>query len=260
MEYLKLMDIEKGIKSMELNLNDKEFFDKVKLKGDQVFINPTPLYKYEEIIEGKEICFGNTGKTNKMLAVDDNTFMSYGHFTNQMYTAKKIFINYFLDNKSKILYELSKIQDENDLIRLEESLYFELYKLLKESLYNKKLYYNQVRKIINLYLEHIVTMAIEIENRKQLVPLLYLPLDKVTLNSVLNESEIAMFNLGKNPTMGSVKIKPTYLAIQKLILNKSMKISNLLGSDFYRIYFDLMWGERFNSDGTNLFLTNPAKK
>ena len=150
--------------------------------AESIFLNPSVLYRFEDIIRGVTV----NGVRKK--AVDINTTqafgkkLTYGNFYENKKKAMEVCDEFILSNKDRILKELqSRIRTRKEMnafgnelsMGLQQALLaYSTPSLIRES-------YNRTRKIVDLYLEHIVSMADEIdsETRKQLVPLLFQPID-----------------------------------------------------------------------------------
>lgn len=221
--------------------------------ANTIFLNPKVQYSYDEIISGVKV----KGKT--MQAVDQSTFQAFGRFTENMFKVTDIYINYFLSNKISIINSLNSAKSENDLNRIEGKIYAEIYsELLKNTDVNRLNSYNRIRKPINLYIEHIVSMTMEITNRETLTPLLYLPLDKFIFGSEYTLSDYERKNLKVDPNkgFGQVKEENHYYVLQSYFKRKSEAFSVKLGVKFNRIYFDMFWKDRYLTHAGNLFLSN----
>ena len=120
--------------------------------------------------------------------------------------------------------------------------------------------YNRVRKIIDLYLQHLVSMARELDNvRKRIIPFLFLPLDsKIFISKdIFTEDELKRAGINRNSSYGSLKSRDKYDLLQNLLIDKSIKLSEK-DNNFSPVYFDLIWQSknkipRYRSWGNNLF-------
>jgi len=127
----------------------------------KIFLNPSVLYKYEDIIKGVTV----NGIRKK--AVDINTTqafgkkLNYGNFYDNKIKAMEVFDEVFLTKQDHIINELQQVRTREEIDVFEHKLFMSLQEallpystptLLKES-------YNRIRKIVDLYLEHIVAMG-----------------------------------------------------------------------------------------------------
>ncbi len=111
----------------------------------------------------------------------------------------------------------------------------------------------------NLYIEHIIAMATELNGyRANLIKLLFLPLDSQMFQSIhlFTDNELYRHGVNRDSTFREVKSKSQYMALQELLSAKADIISKDIRQQFFRIYFDLLWNNRHNREGSNLFLTN----
>lgn len=238
---------------------DKSMLIKALEKGKQIFTNPKPLYCYDEIITGVNI----SGKNMK--AVANNTFMAFGYpLDENAKKVKKVYEEYFISNKPTIIKELINVNSLDDMDYVERAIYEEIYSKLIGIKADKLDSYNRIRKPINLYLEHIISMCNLIENiqRKRLVEYMFLPMDKFIFNSphIFNDNEKRKWHISDKAGFGIVRTEELFYEMQNTLVEKAQNISKELNEDFYRIYFDMFWGNRIESEGANLFLSNLSKK
>lgn len=238
---------------------DKNILIKALTKGKEIFIEPKSLYSYDEIITGVNI----KGKTMK--AVANNTFMAFGYPLNE--NAKKVkstYEEYFIENEANIIKELINVDTLKDMDDLEKEIYNDIYSKLTNINAEKLDSYNRIRKPINLYLEHIVSMCDSIDNtqRKKIAPHMFLPMDKFIFNSeyIFSEFEKKKWRINGDVGFGVVRTEELFYEMQNSLIEKAKAASELLQEDFYRIYFDMFWGNRIESQEGNLFLSNLNKK
>lgn len=225
-----------------------------------IFLNPSVIYQYEDIIRGVPV----NGTRKK--AVNLNTTqafgkkLTYGNFYENKKKAMEVFDNFFLSQKERIINELhSHIRTREAMDAFEYELYMSLQKKLlvysTPSLIEES--YNRIRKIVDLYLEHIVSMASEIESetRKLLAPLLFLPVDSWIIGNelIFDNKSISKWGLTRKSSFGSVRKKAVYDEMQRYLVEKAKEISRLLKAEFHVIYFDVFWGNRLKTPGGNLF-------
>jgi len=228
--------------------------------AESIFLNPSVLYRFEDIIRGVTV----NGVRKK--AVDINTTqafgkkLTYGNFYENKKKAMEVCDEFILSNKDRILKELqSRIRTRKEMnafgnelsMGLQQALLaYSTPSLIRES-------YNRTRKIVDLYLEHIVSMADEIdsETRKQLVPLLFLPIDSWIIRNeiIFDDESIDCWGLTRASSFGDIRTKDLYDEMQKYIEEKADKATRMLGKRFNAIYFDIFWGNRLNMPGGNIF-------
>lgn len=238
---------------------DKSILMKALEKGKQIFTNPKPLYSYDEIITGVNI----SGKNMK--AVANNTFMAFGYpLDENAKKVKKVYEDYFISNKSIIIKELINVNSLYDMDYVERTIYKEIYSKLIDIKAEKLDSYNRIRKPLNLYLEHIISMCNLIDNiqRERLVQYMFLPMDKFIFNSphIFNDNEKRKWHISDKAGFGIVRTEELFYEMQNTLVEKAQNISKELDEEFYRIYFDMFWGNRIESEGANLFLSNLSKK
>ncbi|MEI6336153.1 MAG: hypothetical protein WCS87_16460 [Methylococcaceae bacterium] len=233
-------------------------------KGKEIFLNPSPTYSYEDIIGGVTV-LGSCQRRKEMRAVESNSFISY-RFKGEANKIIDLYIKCFIENKDEIIEKLLKANDRAEIANLADHLRIKIINAYKKENFKTTAdinSYNRVRKIIDLYFEHIAAMSIETTNhRESLIPLLSLPLDSKILgcDEIFTDNELKQMSLKRKNTYGSIQKKEIYIKLQNLLINKAQLIS----PEFYVIYFDLIWGvggsqnliPRYKSRGRNLFETN----
>jgi len=225
-------------------------------KGESIFIKSQKLYSYDSIINGCMVS-GANGKAEKMYAVAQNTWRGFHKLDKQGMGSKDIFVPYFNKNRENIISELKSINTVEELDEFEDKITKQLKGMLMKCIKNNMLdSYNKVRKPVDLYIEHIVSMAEEftVTERERLIPLLFLPLDSQIFASeyIFSVKELYSFGLKRGSTFQDVYSNKVYKAMQNSLLQKLIKITG----NFHRIYFDFFWNERYKKSGANLFETN----
>ncbi|AKN33765.1 hypothetical protein Ccar_24240 [Clostridium carboxidivorans P7] len=228
-------------------------------KAKKVFFNPSPLYNYDSIAQGC-VVKDEYGDEWTMSAIDRSIWRGFHRVNNNEDGPKKVYIQYFIENKVKITDTLKKINSKDELNELSNYLYYELNDLLKENIKDDKLVYNRVRVPIDLFLEHVVSMAIELNDcRKKLIPFLFVPLDEHTIRNCFNEKQLIKDNLNIISRIGDIDLDKEYDRMQKILYNRAVRISKEYGQEYYRIYSELLWHNRYRNFGRNLFETNLLK-
>lgn len=159
-------------------------------------------------------------------------------------------------NKNYILNELKSINCKKDLDYLEEQLREELKIQFSKNIDEKRLNsFNRLRKPIDLVIEHIISMSFELnEIRNKIISSLYLPMDSQIFNSDLfTNEELKKAGISKKLTYGNIISKDSYYYLQYLVEKKAEDISRNNKIDFFPIYFDLIWNDRYEKEGGNLF-------
>lgn len=245
---------------LENDINKLSIFRQVLQSAEVIFLHPSVLYKYEDIIQGVKV--NNIQKK----AVDINTTQAfgkklvYGNFYENKKKAMEVCDEVFLSKKDWIINKLrTSIRTKEAMDAFEQELFISLQEalitystptLIKES-------YNRIRKIVELYLEHIVSMASEIDSdtRNLLTPLLFMPIDSwIIKNELIFDSEsIYSWGLNRSSSFGEIRNKTLFDNMQSYLVKKANDISKVLGEEFHVIYFDLFWNNRLNMPGGNLF-------
>jgi hypothetical protein len=240
---------------------EKEMYIAIVKKTEEVFLKPNPPYSYENIVNGCKVTDVLSGTSKTMYAVSNNTWRGFHRTANSIYGSKEIFTGYFTKNKPKILSALISINSTEELNLLEDEICNEIKNNLVGNIKADQLKsYNKIRKPVDLYIEHIVSMCSEISNanRTRLCRFLFLPLDSQIFRSpyIFKRSQLRNYGINDNATFKDVQNPEIYTALQDVLYKKSVDISNEIGKEFYRIYFDLLWNDRYKKPGKNLFQTN----
>jgi hypothetical protein len=230
-------------------------------KAKDIFLNPKPLYQYKTIVEGV-LVERSYGIAQIMRAVDRNSFI---HYQKQRPPEDKkilcIYQSYFIENEDKIVYKLNHIKSREELDLLENNIMNSILIKINQTSFITKIdinSFNRIRKIIDLFVEHLICMAIELDNvRNKLTPFLFLPLDSKMFadENLFSINELRQVHLNRNSKYGALNVKENYYFLQQRLLEKS----KYCDGEFYPIYYDLRWGRkepRYLSWGTNLFQTN----
>ena len=148
----------------------------------------------------------------------------------------------------------------NKLNEFENKLCKDLKELLiphiKENMLNS---FNKIRKSVDLYIEHIVSMSEELKDYKaKLIPMLFLPLDSQVFASehIFTIEELYRYRLKRSYSFKDVTSPKSYSELQSLLRIKAIKAGSILNKNFCRIYFDLLWNNRYENPGSSLFETN----
>jgi hypothetical protein len=228
-------------------------------RADQVFLRPSPLYSWDEVVSGAPVR-SQGGGIRRMFAVGQNTFRGFHRVNKACPGAKEGFINYFLEQRPALVDALSAIHTRDDLNRLSNDICEGMRARLANCSPAQLRAYNKVRKPVDLYLEHLVAMGIELDSvRARLVPLLSLPLDSQILAhpGLFTEEELSGNGLSRASTYKDITAERTHAALQWLLAQKAAAVAEARGRPFHVIYFDLVWNGRYRNWGDNLFETNP---
>ena len=238
-----------------------ELYKLASSKAIKIFENVKKQYSYEDIINGVK-----DGFEKNMYAVDPSTFRGFhreGYAKSEGIKVVEIYRRLFLREKDNILSKLKTITSVDELNDYEDCLGYKLItdlskpiRVLKEDKYGS---YNRFRKVVDLTIEHLVSMANELEKeRRSLLDKLFLPLDSQIFGSkyVFPDKIIADFKLSRNTSYGAITSKEQYTMLQEYLRGKACRISEEI-APFKLIYFDLFWGERIHAENTdNLFYSS----
>lgn len=212
--------------------------------GDTVFLTPTPLLSYEALV---------------LKSLGSNTYRGFHRKDNNCLGASHTFRYVLNDKKDYLIHALNNLTSEIELNELANELCSELKIELGKNIKPLQLQsFNKVRKPVDIVLEHFVAMGEDFAPaRKTATPWLFLPLDSQIFQSefIFTAQEAQVLGIKRRFTYKDIKTAQDYADIQNFLKDKVAKI----GLN-HRIYFDLVWNKRFESNGTNLFLTNPSRK
>jgi hypothetical protein len=199
-------------------------------------------------------------------AVGQNTFRGFRKINKQCPGAKKEFIEYFQSKKNDLIDAFTSMQSASELHEVCNRICEEIQNRLGNILPLQLTSYNKVRKPVDLYIEHLVAMARELNGlRSKLIPLLYLPLDSQILAhpALYSDKELACRGLSRRSTYQDVRSEKVYLELQELLAEKAASITESCGQNCERIYFDMLWNDRFLKPSETLFTilpkSNPAR-
>jgi len=208
--------------------------------GRRVFYNPTTKLEYEFLAQK---------------SLGPNTFRGFHKIDKIKPGSSHVFKSVLIENSQSIIKQLNNLKTEKELNDFSNELCKELLKGLKKNINNKQLAsYNKIRKPVDIVIEHLVSMGEDFNQaRERITKHLFLPLDSQMFQSefVFSNSEIRKLNLSRRFTFKDIYEIEHYFTIQEYLKNKASKI----GLE-ERIYFDLIWNNRYNSKGGNLFETN----
>jgi hypothetical protein len=243
---------------------DNELAKRIVDKARSILLKPKTTYAWEEIVNGVKV-MRQDNSVRKMFAVGANTWRGFRRRDKEGIGPSRLFIGYFTQQKNRLLEELNEVTDSDKLDAIEDRICKELrcaFDNTKNFSQEQLRPYNKLRKPVDIYIEHLVCMAREHDQgRAALVPLLFLPLDSQMFKSerpnpeIFTITELKEFGLSRRSTFASVETRETYCGLQAKLKDKANVVKG-----FHRIYFDLIWGNRWKNWGCNLFETNPFKK
>lgn len=246
---------------------NNDVVNKIFIKAQTVFLNPTSLYCYDDIVYGiyindkdGEIARDKRGRKKKMCAVDSNTLRAFERIDKRSeFGPKYLLYEYLRLHKNYILNNLKKIQSQQELDNLEICITNELKNYLARNvLKDRFMSFNRLRKPVDLLIEHLVCMSLELdEHRSRLLNYLFIPLDSQIFGSELfRKDQLDSVGISPNSTFGDLTCNKAYYYLQKIITKQAKEISSIYKINFFTIYFDLLWGIRYSKWGGTLFETN----
>lgn len=238
-------------------LNNSVIFEEISTKAKMIYNAPSTTYSYYDIVLGCNIHY--EGKQKKMYAVAPNTWRGFHKINKSNDGAGIVFKDYLIQNKDSIITRLKDISTAEQLDVFEDSLCAEIRANLSNIKQSMMQSYNKIRKPVDLYIEHIVAMASELNGyRDQLVKFLFIPLDSQMFQSlyIFDVNELSRYAVTRRCSFSDVDTKPKYDGLQNLLTSKARNISHTCGFEYERIYFDLIWRDRYKRTGNNLFQTN----
>ena len=228
-------------------------------RAEEIFLKPAHRYSWNDIVTGAMVSVPDAG-LRKFLAVDRNTFRGFHKIDKGGVGAGEVFRNYFVQHRDELVSALKDTQSVNDL----HALLNRVSGAIREGLVNIKpsmlASYNKIRKPVDLYVEHLVAMALELDaSRERLIPLISLPLDSQMFQqpAVFHDAELRKVGVSRRSTYMKVSSEAAYRYLQGVLRDRAETISQTAGRPFHPIYFDLFWNNRSARRGTNLFELNP---
>jgi hypothetical protein len=233
-------------------MDQHDALEPIIIRSGKLFLKPTTLYPWEQIINGVKRKDGAT-----ISAVGSNTWCDFVKRDEQKVAADLIFKEYFMQEKVNIVHKLSRVTDTYQLDLLGDKICSEILKILcvniKPEIFKS---YNTIRMPVDLYFENLVAMSQELKKEREiLVPYLYVPLSNPILSSpyCFTNCELKKNSLDRSSTNKEVMAKDQYDGLQRILKQRANRISQLSGVKFYPIYFDLFWKNKYMNEGGNLF-------
>ena len=209
--------------------------------GNRIFLTPKPTLSYEELVQR---------------SLGSNTFRGFHKVDKEGEGASAVFRRILTKNKENIINAIRESNSEECINTLSNNIGKKLRKNLVNNRPEQLISFNKIRKPVDIFIEHIVAMGSDFDKptRRRVTKWLYLPLDSQMFKSplVFSDAEIEKFKIKRTFTFKDIWKEIDYYEIQSFLKEKSKKagIEN-------RIYFDLLWNDRYGSSGNNLFETNP---
>ena len=209
--------------------------------GQQVFYNPIPLLDYDTLVKK---------------SLGPNTYRGFHKIDKSKSGSKVAFEKVLINNFKFIVDTLLNTKTEKELDSFEKQIFDILKEELKNNINNKQLIsFNKLRKPIDIVVEHFISMGSDFFSARQtLTKHLFLPLDSQMFQSrfVFSDKEISELKIKRSYTFKDIVYEKQYYEIQSFLKQKAVNV----GIE-NRIFFDLIWRDRYKSNGKNLFLTNP---
>ncbi len=154
--------------------------------------------------------------------------------------------------KEFIIRSLLNARSEKDIDKLSRDLCDFIKNDLQKCIIPLQLLsYNKIRKPVDIIVEHFVALCIELDSvRVNLISFLFLPLDSWMFRSdfVFSDSEIDNLWISRNFTFKDIEEEEDYYLIQNFLREKAKSIHIE-----HRIFFDLIWWDRYKKNLKNLF-------
>jgi hypothetical protein len=206
-------------------------FQEIQSAGDRIMLNPNKPLAFEKFY---------------MKIVGGNTLRAFHRKDINKIGPTEIVREFIRNSKDQIIAGLKVAKSTSDIDLLSDELFRELKVKLVVNVQDHVLQnYNAVRKLVDLILEHVALIATELNDyRKQIIPILRVPLDSFILNSdcIFTYTEREKFDLGANGRgFSSIQDKDQYDRIQAHLI----QVAKSCGVSF-PIYFDVLWRDRIN--------------
>lgn len=209
--------------------------------GLKIFYSPNPLLDYNTLVNN---------------SLGPNTYRGFHKVDKNKPGSKEAFTKILIENSNQVIDTLLHVKNESELDAFEKELCKVLKKELKKNIDNRQLSsFNKLRKPVDLIVEHLISMGSDFSSARQiLTEHLFLPLDSQMFQSTVlfNDMELKALRLKRNFTFKDIAEMEHYYDIQRFIKQKAKSIGV-----HNRIFFDLLWNDRYKSKGKNLFATNP---
>ena len=228
-------------------------------RAEEIFLHPEHRYTWNEIVSGARVSMPGGGR-RKFMAVDRNTFRGFHKINKDGIGAGDIFRSYFVQHNEELIGALNSAQSTDDLHDLLNRVSGEILAGLVNIKSSMLTSYNKIRKPVDLYIEHLVAMAHELDaSRERLIPFISLPLDSQMFKhpDVFEDAELRRVGVSRNSTYMEVRSEAAYHYLQGVLRERAEVPSQTAGRPFHPIYFDLLWNNRYARQGMNLFELNP---
>lgn len=230
--------------------------------GDKVFLNPTgPKAEFEIQGDYYTILELHLGKSEELFEVNEiielsfqnSEFNSYKCTVENTFTTKTLFKQVLNDKYiNEIIISLKSINDEVGLILLKDEIIVKLTKKMMKFNYIDLEPHYKIGAHVDLFLEHLVSLCKEFndEDRKRIVPLLFLPLDRNIFgySYIFNSDDIKKLKVKRKYEYTRLNTLEHYLQIQNFIKEKAKKLNIK-----HRIYFQLISNNRYFESQSNLY-------
>jgi hypothetical protein len=220
---------------------DKDKVKKINELGDRIFLSPA-THNYEYLVDN---------------ALGGNTYRGFHRIDKQKPGAKVAFTTELRSQESKIIRRLRQIRTEKELTKLENEVAESIKPALSNIRESQLESYNKIRKPLDIFFEHLVSMKEDFDSiRKTITPFLFLPLDSWMFKSpeVFPDEELKRLRIKRTFTFQDIVKRAHYFEIQDFLKMRAEREG--LES---RIYFDLLWNNRYKKkNAKNLFETNPG--
>lgn len=226
--------------------------------AQRLFLSPDPVYQWEEIVRGVQVCFPNS-HTERRDAVGV-TFRGFYKIDKSLTGAKEVYDRFFLENKESILRRLQNIEDQSNLHDLSDEWRQSIVRQLGNIRPEHVKSYGKTRKPIDLYTMNLIALSAEAGIlRERIVPLLLLPLDSQMFQKAFSADELRPFGLTSRSTYGDLRSEKDYTALQGVANRRARDLTKQFGTSVHPIYLEMLWRNRMSGEGQNLFTASPMR-
>ncbi|MDB4655768.1 hypothetical protein OAE48_02870 [Flavobacteriales bacterium] len=184
-----------------------------------------------------------------------NTYRAFWRIDKTTSGASHIFREYFRKELQRISSECEGLSTRLEFDEYLDDITADIEISLKNNIQQDKLAsYNRLRKPVDIMIEHLISMdSVFNSTRSKIIPWLFLPLDSWIFQSeyLFPDQTLSQLGLSRRSSFGDVQSKSHYIKIQDYIKDRAA----VLGVN-HEIYFDLLWNNRLQREGKNLFELN----
>jgi hypothetical protein len=220
--------------------NNAQLIDRLNIRGKELFLSPKPELSLDLLIRE---------------SLGANTYRGFHRIDKSSAGASVVFRRVLDAQSTEIISRLNQITTEPELDQFSQHLQDKLFPQLKKVIRGDQLKsFNKLRKPLDIVVEHFVGMGKDFRPaRTKLISALFLPLDSQIFQSelIFPDRDMKSLSLKRTFSFSDVRTREHYAEVQAFLADRARQ----MGLEA-RIYFDLIWGNRYKRKGTNLFATN----